>query len=159
MVIAASPASSLGGYVLAALATALVTALVILLHYRGLEWLARRFGGRRHQRHRSAMLAILFALLGLHVLEIVCYGVAYWGMDQLPGIGLARGAPDMSLFDGIYLSAMAYSTVSFGDVSPDGALRVMAGMEAIAGLMMIAWSASFTYLEMARLWQERGGPE
>lgn len=157
--IPASPAAGLGGYALAALVAALVTALVILIHYRGLEWLARRFGGRRYRRHRSAMLAIIFALLGLHVLEIACYGVAYWGMDQLPGIGLARGVADISLFDGIYLSAMAYSTVSFGDISPDGALRVMAGMEAIAGLMMIAWSASFTYLEMARLWQGRGDLE
>ncbi|MGE4366430.1 ion channel [Thermomonas sp.] len=153
------PVSGFGGYALAALVTLAVTALVVLMHYRGLEGLARRYSGRRHPRHRSAMLVIIFALLGLHVLEIACYGVAYWGLDQLPGIGLARGAVDISLFDGVYLSAMAYSTVSFGDISPDGALRVMAGMEAIAGLMLIAWSASFTYLEMARLWQDRGGPE
>lgn len=159
MVIAAAPMQGLGGYALAALATLLVTGAVVLIHYRGLEGLAHRYGGRRHPRHRSAMLVIIFALLGLHVLEIVCYGAAYWGLDQLPGIGLARGVDDISLFDGIYLSAMTYSTVSFGDVSPDGPLRVVAGTEAIAGLMLIAWSASFTYLEMARLWQDRGGAE
>lgn len=108
MVIAAAPMQGLGGYALAALATLLVTGAVVLIHYRGLEGLAHRYGGRRHPRHRSAMLVIIFALLGLHVLEIVCYGAAYWGLDQLPGIGLARGVDDISLFDGIYLSDLQY---------------------------------------------------
>ena len=56
------------------------------------------------------------------------------------------------LFDAVYFSAMTYSTVGFGDLSPVGALRLMSGMEAITGLLMITWSATFTYLEMSRLW-------
>ena len=140
------------GYPLAALVTALVTALVVLIHYEGLRLLAAVTAGRAFRRHRSALLAMMFALLALHVLEIICYGLGYWGLNTLPALGSVQGDPDLSLFDGIYLSAMAYSTASFGDLWPSGAIRVMAGMEAITGLVMIAWSASFTYMAMTTLW-------
>lgn len=145
-------------YLLTALVTLAVTGLVVLVHYEGLRLLARITAGRTLRRHRSALLAIMAALLALHVLEIVCYGLAYWWMQVLPDAGFVRGQPKMSLFDGIYLSAMAYSTASFGELSPLGALRVTVGMEAIAGLMMIAWSASFTYMAMTTLWPERQRP-
>jgi hypothetical protein len=29
----------------------------------------------------------------------------------------------------------------------------MAGMESVTGLLLITWSASFTYLEMVRYWR------
>ncbi len=31
-------------------------------------------------------------------------------------------------------------------------MRIVAGIEALTGLLLIAWSASFTYLTMERLW-------
>jgi hypothetical protein len=42
--------------------------------------------------------------------------------------------------------------VGFGDLVPHGAIRFMTGMEALTGLVMITWSASFTFLEMQRDW-------
>lgn len=149
-------------YGLVALVTVLVTALAVVIHHLGLDALARRLGGRRHRRHRFVMAGVILALLGLHVVEIACYGAAYWGLDQIPDMGFVEnrlnlghvhGGPNMAhLFDAIYFSAMAYSTVSFGDVAPTGAMRILAATEAIAGLILIAWSASFTYLEMSRMW-------
>ena len=32
-------------------------------------------------------------------------------------------------------------------------MRILAGMEALTGLLMISWTASFTYLEMGRHWK------
>lgn len=48
-----------------------------------------------------------------------------------------------------------YTTVGYGDLLPSGPIRFVAAMEALLGLMLIAWSASFTYLEMQRFWQDR----
>jgi len=31
---------------------------------------------------------------------------------------------------------------------------MVSGMEALTGFLMITWSASFTYLEMSRLWTD-----
>jgi hypothetical protein len=55
--------------------------------------------------------------------------------------------------DFVYFSAMTYSTVGFGDVVPTGAIRFMAGLEALTGFVMLTWSASYTVLEMQRDWR------
>jgi hypothetical protein len=45
--------------------------------------------------------------------------------------------------------------VGFGDLAPVGPIRFLAGTTALTGFVLITWSASFTYLEMARDWRER----
>ena len=45
-----------------------------------------------------------------------------------------------------------YETLGFGDIYPTGALRVVCGIESLIGLLMVGWTASFTYLEMRRYW-------
>lgn len=57
-------------------------------------------------------------------------------------------------FDFVYYSAMVYTTVGFGDLIPAGPIRMMTGTEALAGLALITWSASFTYLQMQRVWRD-----
>ena len=47
---------------------------------------------------------------------------------------------------------LATRAFGFGDVYPVGQMRLLAGIEALTGLLMISWTASFTYLEMGRHW-------
>lgn len=77
------------------------------------------------------------------------------GCLALPGAGAVAGAPSAGLLDTVYLSAMTFSTVGFGDVAPAGPIRFIAGTEAVLGLFLIAWSATFTYYEMERNWRGR----
>lgn len=151
------PAELLGEHVLVALVAALTTAMAVVIHYEGLRVLARRYAGRRHDRR--AMLAIIFALLALHVAEIWCFGIAFWCLVDVQGVGEVVGTHgDIdTLFDAVYLSATTYTTVGFGDLAPVGAIRLLAGSESLAGLMLITWSASFTYLEMSKLWGGNDG--
>ncbi|MGE5242209.1 MAG: ion channel [Bacteroidota bacterium] len=51
---------------------------------------------------------------------------------------------------------MTYTSLGLGDVYPLGDLRLIAGIESLIGLLMIAWSASFTYLMMEKFWNKRG---
>ena len=147
------PTELLGEYLAVAAAGFGVTALVVLIHYEGVRWLARRYSGRE-QHDRGSILRIIFALLGLHIVEIWCYGAAYWGLTRFPGTGFVHGVHGMdTLFDAVYLSAATYSTVGFGDLAPVGAIRLVSGLESLTGLLLITWSASFTYLEMSRLWR------
>jgi hypothetical protein len=57
------------------------------------------------------------------------------------------------VFDVIYFSAITFTTVGFGDLSPVGPIRFLSGTEALTGFVLITWSASFTYLEMERFWR------
>ena len=47
-----------------------------------------------------------------------------------------------------------YTTLGFGDLVPLGPIRHMTGSESVAGLVLITWSASFTFLEMQRFWKD-----
>jgi hypothetical protein len=46
----------------------------------------------------------------------------------------------------------SYTTLGVGDVYPKGLLRILVGVEALNGFLLITWSASFTYLMMQRYW-------
>jgi hypothetical protein len=47
---------------------------------------------------------------------------------------------------------VSYTSLGLGDVYPQGGVRLLTGVEALVGLLMIAWSASFTYLSMEKYW-------
>ncbi len=69
--------------------------------------------------------------------------------------GLRGGAAVQGFAEALYFSAEAYTSLGLGDVTPYGSARLLAGVEALNGLLLIAWSASFLYLEMERYWKRR----
>ncbi len=139
--------------VVVVLTTLVAVALTVILHYEGLDTLSKRFAGPSRLGHR-AVVVIVFWLIALHVAEIWLFGVAFWLLVSVADIGMITGASGNGILEMVYLSATTYSTVGFGDVSPMGEIRFLAGTEALVGLILITWSASFTYLEMSRRWKD-----
>jgi hypothetical protein len=132
-------------------ATIVAVVLSILTHYEGLIGLSKALGSKaRHQRIK--VLYAILSLLALHVVEIWLFGLALWSVLRWPECGgIPAHAPH--LFDAVYFSAVTYSTVGYGDMIPVGPVRFLAGTESLVGLVLITWSASFTYLEMERFWR------
>lgn len=134
-------------------ATALTVALVTLVHYEGLVVLSRWLYQRREGERRRKVLYGIFGVLALHVIEIWIFGTSTWLLLMAPNTGTIAGAHPPHLFDAVYLSAVSFTTVGFGDVAPVGPIRFQVGTIALTGFVLIAWSASFTYLEMERFWR------
>ena len=135
------------------LATLGAVAACVLLHYEGLLLTVRglaRLGGHR----RVKVLYGIGSVLVLHAIEIWIFGLVLWLLLLWPEAG-SLGAGAGHLLDAIYFSATTYTTLGFGDIAPVGPVRFMAGVESLTGLVLITWSASFTYLEMERFWRER----
>ena len=124
------------------------------LHYEGLSWLARWLS-RSKGPHRRRVLRAVVGLMALHVAEIWIFCATYLLALAIPGAGSISGAPAAGILDAVYLSAMSFSTVGFGDVAPQGPIRFIAGTEAVLGLFLIAWSATFTFLEMEQNWSDQ----
>ena len=100
---------------------------------------------------------MLYAVLGavcLHIAEIWLFGLGIWLLLHLADAGHVIGMSDARLLDSVYLSAVTYSTVGFGDVAPSGPIRFLIGTESLLGFVLITWSASFTFLEMEKNWRE-----
>lgn len=135
--------------------TAAVVGVCVLLHYEVLNLLSRRLAALEGRRRRRVLFGI-FGVLSVHVAEIWIFGIAYVLLLMLsPAFGAVHGIPTPDVLDHIYFSAMTFTTVGFGDVYPSGPVRFLAGTEALTGLVLITWSASFTFLEMARFWRDR----
>ena len=73
-------------------------------------------------------------------------------MVRAGGFGDLAGSFNGSLVDSIYFSFTNYTTVGYGDIALQGSLRFLAGVEAITGLSLITWSASFMFMEMTQFW-------
>jgi hypothetical protein len=67
-------------------------------------------------------------------------------------LGLLSDMPSEHFYYYFYYSAITYTTLGFGDIIPLGPLKILTAMEALMGLGFITWSASFTFLEMQKLW-------
>jgi len=141
-----------------AITTLLVVSLCIGLHYEVLSNCSRYLPIVSHQRRRRVIFLILIILV-THVIEMWFFALGYYLLVQFDTLGtlsstaiVGEGAEIVSLLDYAYYSAMVYTTVGFGDVVPSGAIRLLTGMEGLTGLVMITWSASFTFLEMQRDW-------
>ena len=52
----------------------------------------------------------------------------------------------------VYYSVVSYTTLGLGEIYPLDGLRLLTGIESLIGLMMITWTASFTYLTMEKYW-------
>lgn len=134
------------------LVTAIVVIVCVLIHFEALRMLADKLPKPKwHPRRR--MIALIFAMLFLHVFEVWIFGVAYWYLIAFGQYGAIMGADVPTLVDCIYFSAAVFSTVGFGDLYPVGPIRVMTGTEAITGLTLITWSASYAFVEMLKTWE------
>lgn len=129
-----------------------VIALVIALHYEVLRGCIQFLPTVSHRRRRRVVV-LIFVILLTHAVEIWLFAFGYYGLLRFEMFGAIQGADGVvTLVDHAYFSGMVYTTVGFGDLVPHGPIRFMAGMEALTGLVMITWSASFTFLEMQRDW-------
>jgi hypothetical protein len=90
-----------------------------------------------------------------HLVEIWLFGMGYYLLAADEAFGGLAGLPTTDLADFVYFSAITYATVGFGDAVPVGAIRFLAGVEALTGFLMITWSASYSFLEMQRDWSTR----
>lgn len=139
-------------------ATLTAITLSVLVHYEGLLLVSRNLATVGGPQRIKVLYGIL-SMLALHVAEIWIFGAVLWLLMQWPACGEISGVltptGGISLLDAVYFSAMTYSTVGFGDVVPVGPIRFLAGTEGLIGLLLIGWSASFTYLEMERFWRMR----
>jgi hypothetical protein len=104
------------------------------------------------QRRAKVLYGILSVIL-VHTLEVVIFGATLWCLLQWPATGALDGPEYVDFFECVYLSAVTFSTVGFGDIAPVGAIRFTSATEALCGFVLITWSASFTYLEMEKFWR------
>jgi hypothetical protein len=138
-------------------ATACLVLLIAttVVHYEVLRLLSVSLPKLEMQARRKLIIVILGTSLA-HALEIALYGLAFYLLAQYLGAGTLGLPSQLTFARCLYFSAETYSSLGYGDIVPTGALRLLAGMEALNGLLLIGWTGSFTYISMARFWGDNG---
>ena len=128
----------------------MIVATCVMLHYEALRFLSSSLGAHVHKR--MGVLLIMIGLLIAHFLEIWVFAIAYMFVEHRMGFGHIKGMANGGIFDYFYYSSISFTTVGFGDLVPVGAIRMLTAAEGLAGLALITWSASFTFIAMQRFW-------
>jgi hypothetical protein len=127
---------------LAILASVVCVLLCVAVHLALLLSVYRVLSSRIHTLHQATVgVIVLVAILG-HLVEIGLFGVGYAILAPADG---AVGA------DLLYHSAAAYTSLGDSQAAP-AEWRLMTAIEALAGLVLITWTASFTFLVMQKNW-------
>jgi hypothetical protein len=138
----------------AGFACVLLLVLCTLIHYEMLGFLKFSLARTAAIPRRAKLIVVILGSMGSHFLQITLFAAAYFVLRDRFGLGTFGGEFNDSFFSFMYYSAETYTSLGFGDIFPIGAIRMFTGIEALTGLVMIGWTASFTYLEMTRYWAD-----
>ena len=146
-----------GGFVVTGLLAVVLVGATSLLMYEGLRF-AWRFMSRSRRRHGRILYALAVPFV-VHLGAIWIYGIAYFvliryfpGLGSLISVNAQEQVNTYSLVTSGYFSAATYTSLGFGDIVPIGHMRMIAGAEALNGLLLIGWSVTFSFLTMEEFW-------
>jgi zinc transporter len=102
-------------------------------------WLLAQFG---HYAGKVSLLGCFFVLFLAHILEAGAWGLFLRGARLLP-----------SVTDGIYFTAVAITTLGYGDVLLKYPWRHLGTLIAITGVLMFGCSTAFLFLVLQEVWK------
>ncbi|MEH6617070.1 MAG: ion channel [Porticoccus sp.] len=128
-----------------------VISIAVLVHYEAMYRLAMLLPSLRVAPRFRVLVGVAGAFLA-HVVEVWIFAVGYYLMLEWDTESKLGGNFDGSLLDCSYYSFTNYTSLGVGDIEPFGHIRFLTGLEGLTGLILIAWTASFMYIEMQKFW-------
>ena len=132
------------------LAAPVLSLVAVGVHYEALV-LGSAFVSRVAGPARVGVALGVVVALAAHMVEVVLYAAAWLLLIRAGEVELSVAAP--TPIDLIYFSGSVYTSLGFGDIVPVRGGQLMAVSEAVTGLVLIAWTASFTFYEMRAHWE------
>lgn len=132
------------------LAAPLLSLVAVGVHYEALV-LGSAFVNRVAGPARVGVALGVVIALAAHMVEVLIYAVAWLALIHAGLVELSVPAP--SPIDAVYFSGSVYTSLGFGDIVPVRGGQILAVSEAVTGLVLIAWTASFTFFEMRSHWE------
>lgn len=134
---------------------AALVVITVVMHAIGttawLRVLARHYrddDGMVHERKTlQVIIATVMVLLVLHTLEIVVWAWAYLAL--LPADELA------TFEEAVYFSFVTYTTLGYGDITLSENWRILSGIEALNGIMLVGWTTAMLFAVVQKSWQTK----
>lgn len=132
---------------------AVLVVITVIIHAVGttawVRMLKRRYadadGMIRPGKTPQVLIGTVLALLLLHTLEIIAWAYAY--LMLLPSGELA------SFEEAVYFSFVTFTTLGYGDITLTENWRLLSGIEALNGIMLVGWTTAMLFTVVQRTWQ------
>jgi len=131
----------------------LLVAVTVLVHSLGTAFwvrhLIRRFsavdGAWRAGRIVSALVTTAVVILTLHIVEVTIWAFVY--LRALPA-----GAT-WTFEQAVYFSLVTFTTLGYGEITLGPDLRLLSGIEALNGIVLVGWSTALLFALLERIWK------
>ena len=135
-----------------------LSALTVAIHYEAMHGVTM-WVPRLCQNFRCRVVIAVFCLLVAHVVEIWLFAGGHYAAINWFALGELKGEFSGAIREYVYYSAITYTSVGYGDITPAGEVRIIAGLEGLTGLLMVAWSAAFTAFFLQRRWEDEAAAD
>jgi len=122
--------------------------IVVLIHSEVLSLIEHHLLIRNGKPRRFYKFATVLVLIGAHLVEIAVCAITIYLCAEVWDLGALSGETASDLQTYLYYSFASYTSLGIGDIFPVGHLRITTGVEALLGLLMIGWSASFMLIKV-----------
>jgi len=102
--------------------------------------------------YRVGILVVVVIIA--HLIEIGLFAIGMGILTSSGAHGQLDGAYQSGFTDNFYYSAITYTALGFGDITPTDAMRLFTSIEALTGLVLIAWTASALFPLMQQYWRD-----
>jgi hypothetical protein len=131
-------------------------AVTIVIHGFGttswLNYLVKRQtladGSIRPAKRLGILICTALVMISLHIIEILAWALTYWLV--LP-VGELH-----DLESAFYFSAVTFTTLGYGDITLNSDWRILSGLEAIDGILLIGWTTALLFAVLQRTWNRPG---
>ena len=121
--------------------TVILVALSLKIHGLTLNYLSQNTAKKFIYKD---FITISTCLIGSHLVQIILFAFYYYMSYQSnPEQNLFGGNLSGNFSDFFYYSINCYTTLGTGDIFANGPMRIATGLEALIGLVLIAWTATF----------------
>ena len=129
-------------------------AMTVVIHAIGtsawIKHLGKKYANDKAVSGQSAMLILVYTALivfALHALEIILWAAAYLAL--VPVSELA------SFEEAVYFSFVTFTTLGYGDVTLSEGWRLLSGIEALNGIILVGWTTAMIFSVVQHIWQVR----
>ena len=129
-----------------------LVAITVVIHAIGTTlWvrrIGRRYADKKYWQSRMAMMLLIRTVLiviALHMIEIMVWAASY--------IALLPDGELTSFEEAVYFSFVTFTTLGYGDITLSEGWRILSGIEALNGILLIGWTTAMLFTVVQRMWQ------
>jgi hypothetical protein len=132
---------------------AALIATTVVIHAVGttywVKFLSEHFTGKdgRVDTRRSFRILISTGLVlaALHAIQISLWAIVYRNISYAGEIDTFETA--------VYFSFVTFTTLGYGDITLSESGRVLSGIQALNGILLVGWSTAILFAVVQKLWQ------